>query len=115
MLKEIGVQLLLLQRLVGQDIIGKLLDFQRDPLFRQNGLGLLQQLAVRRRAGSHLQRHSLAGVSVVSLLGLSLFFLLLGTGRQAKSQAGRRGQRRRFFPKIRFHRVSLHLWLYFSV
>jgi len=60
-------------------------------------------------------RYSLTSVSVVSLLGLSLFFLLLGTGRQAKRQAGRRGQRRRFFPKIRFHRVFLHLWLYFSV
>ena len=40
-LKEIGVQLSLFQRFVGQDVVGKFLDLQHDALLFQQGFGRL--------------------------------------------------------------------------
>ena len=47
-LKEVGVQLSTLQRLVGQDVVGELLDLQLNALLFQNGRRLLENLPVGR-------------------------------------------------------------------
>ena len=105
MLKEVGVQLSTLQRLVGQDVVGELPDLQFDALLLQNGRRLLEDLPVGRGAGPHLQHHP------VSLL--LVFFSLLGTAPQSQNtchtQSGNANQ------ILLFHRNFLQNSVYFMI